>query len=262
MKKVIIILALILSNVINAQTFFSIDTDTLSNQSYCCHKDTINFYDHSQGSILQWQWTLSGAVDTQITYTSFTQSIQGTWLQDGVYWITLETIDTNGNFNTASVCLYITTVKLNFDTVYLQNSINIIASSTTIGGSYFWYRNENLLNGWNIDDTILNVSDTGFYYVSLYPNNQCLSQSSVVVLPTITTDIITINSPSVKKLLYPNPANNYVNVSNNGITRIFDMNGKILLTSISTIKIDISSLPNGNYVVNTNGINQNLIVTH
>jgi hypothetical protein len=55
--------------------------------------------------------------------------------------------------------------------------------------------------------------------------------------------------------IYPNPAVDFLNVSIDGVKRVYDLTGKLLIESSAT-SLDISALNQGIYVLNLNGINQ------
>jgi len=58
--------------------------------------------------------------------------------------------------------------------------------------------------------------------------------------------------------IYPNPAVDFLNVSIDGVKRVYDFTGKLLIESSAT-SFDISSLNQGIYVLNVNGANQQFI---
>ena len=58
--------------------------------------------------------------------------------------------------------------------------------------------------------------------------------------------------------IYPNPAIDYLNVSIEGLKRVYDFSGKLLIESNATT-LDITMLNQGLYVLNVNGINQQFI---
>ena len=58
--------------------------------------------------------------------------------------------------------------------------------------------------------------------------------------------------------VYPNPAVDLLNVSIDGVKRVYDFTGKLLIESSAT-SLDISALNQGIYVLNVNGINQQFI---
>ena len=58
--------------------------------------------------------------------------------------------------------------------------------------------------------------------------------------------------------IYPNPAVDFLNVSIEGVKRVYDLTGKLLIESSAT-SVDISALNQGVYVLNVNGINQPFI---
>jgi hypothetical protein len=58
--------------------------------------------------------------------------------------------------------------------------------------------------------------------------------------------------------IYPNPAVDFLNVSIDGVKRVYDLTGKLLIESSAT-SLDISALNQGIYLLNVNGANQQFI---
>ena len=58
--------------------------------------------------------------------------------------------------------------------------------------------------------------------------------------------------------IYPNPAVDFLNVSIEGVKRVYDLTGKLLIESSAT-SVEISALNQEVYVLNVNGINQPFI---
>jgi hypothetical protein len=93
-------------------------------------------------------------------------------------------------------------------------------------------------------------------------NNIELSNFNVGISPgTIVFDVR--SSAGIEAIentisVYPNPAVDFLNVSIDGVKRVYDLTGKLLIES-SVTSLDISSLNQGIYVLNVNGINQHFI---
>ena len=71
-----------------------------------------------------------------------------------------------------------------------------------------------------------------------------------------------INTASVKYLIYPNPTSDFVylsGINGNSKTTVYDITGK-LLQSTSEKKIDLSSYPNGLYILNIRSNNR--VIAH
>ena len=72
----------------------------------------------------------------------------------------------------------------------------------------------------------------------------------VTVTGTSTSDI-KYPDPESEFNIFPNPASSVVNLSNPVNYKIFDLNGKILLTGSEKTSIDISSIKKGVYILKT-----------
>ena len=71
-----------------------------------------------------------------------------------------------------------------------------------------------------------------------------------------------VNTASVKYLIYPNPTSDFVylsGINGDSKTTVYDITGK-LLQSTSEKKIDLSSYPNGLYIVNIRSDNR--VIAH
>ena len=90
-------------------------------------------------------------------------------------------------------------------------------------------------------------------------NNNELSNFNVGISPgTIVFDVRSsagISAIENTISVYPNPAVDFLNVSIDGVKRVYDLTGKLLIESSAT-SLDISSLNQGIYLLNVNGINQ------
>jgi hypothetical protein len=93
-------------------------------------------------------------------------------------------------------------------------------------------------------------------------NNTELSNFNVGISPgTIVFDVRSAAGIPIienKISVYPNPAEDILNVSVDGIKRIYDFTGKLFIESSAT-SLDIKSLNQGIYLLNVNGINQQFI---
>jgi hypothetical protein len=93
-------------------------------------------------------------------------------------------------------------------------------------------------------------------------NNIELSNFNVGISPgTIVFDVrSSAGIEAIKNTIsvYPNPAVDFLNVSIDGAKRVYDLTGKLLIES-SSKSLDISTLNQGIYVLNVNGINQHFI---
>jgi hypothetical protein len=93
-------------------------------------------------------------------------------------------------------------------------------------------------------------------------NNTELSNFNVGISPgTIVFDVRSAAGiPTIENKIsvYPNPAEDILNVSVDGVKRIYDFTGKLFMESSAT-NLDISSLNQGIYLLNVNGANQQFI---
>jgi hypothetical protein len=93
-------------------------------------------------------------------------------------------------------------------------------------------------------------------------NNTELSNFNVGISPgTIVFDVR--SSAGIAAIentitIYPNPAVDFLNVSIDGVKRVYDLTGKLLIESSAT-SLDISALNQGIYLLNVNGANQQFI---
>ena len=55
----------------------------------------------------------------------------------------------------------------------------------------------------------------------------------------------------IDDIIYPNPAKNQINISSDGLKSIYNISGKLLLSSNKNV-IDVSMLKGGVYFINTN----------
>jgi hypothetical protein len=112
----------------------------------------------------------------------------------------------------------------------------------------------------------LYTSETDFFSfgkIHIFDNNNTeLSNFNTGISPgTIVFDVR--SSAGIEAIentisVYPNPAVDFLNVSIDGVKRVYDLTGKLLIESSAT-SLDISSLNQGIYVLNVNGANQQFI---
>ncbi len=140
---------------------------------------------------------------------------------------------------------------------------SLISSIDSNGFNYFWYLNQNLLtqkNGPNIK-----IDEIGIYELIIENSLNCSSISNPYWVQELNSSK-PINSIS----LFPNPANNYVIISEINEPFeffIFNASGKLIKHSISdTNKIEVKSIPNGIYFLKIQSenfkINTKLIIMH
>lgn len=222
-----------------------------------CNQDTLNFYDHSTGPIVQWIWHFRGADnnDTMLTYTTFTPMVTRVWSTPGAYRVLLQTIDTFGISVINNVGINIAFAKIDLhqpDTLYLPSSHSIMLNATANKSGYFyWSQNATVLHA-GFNDSIYTVLDTGTYTVRI-AGGGCGATDKVVVLnPAITTGIKKNTEDSFS--VYPNPADNDLNIAftrndKEDTVQVFDITGRLIASFVVSgqQKIDVSSFENGIY---------------
>jgi hypothetical protein len=114
-------------------------------------------------------------------------------------------------------------------------------------------------NGGTSSETITRTYTAGTYYVRVYGYNNANNATSCYTLRVATGTASRENELIVnnKISLFPNPAEQYLNVSIEGLSdmadiRLFDIYGKMVMqksSSRSTTQLDVSSLPAGVYMI-------------
>ena len=152
--------------------------------------------------------------------------------------------------------------QLSMETILNEFDVNVMNSSGPVTGhtlNYYELAQETVSGQ-------LYTSETDYFSfgkVHIFDaNNIELSNFNVGISPgTIVFDVR--SSAGVSAIentisVYPNPAVDFLNVSIDGVKRIYDFTGKLLIESSAT-SLDISALNQGIYVLNVNGINQQFI---
>jgi hypothetical protein len=145
-----------------------------------------------------------------------------------------------------SITVSLTTLPANYNLAVL-NSIG-----TQIGISQNNSHQSEIIN--------LNVA-AGTYYAKVFPKGNANNATSCYTLRIQTgtaTDVIVDNNFTVN--LFPNPANNSLNVWIEGVERkaqirIYDIMGKLVMQQVSTstlTQLNVSKLPAGIYLLNVN----------
>ena len=204
---------------------------------------------------------VSKSIDS--TYNYFWNSVKGDhylriW-ESGVYTLQLtDDCSSSADFMTLSI-LSIPHTDLGEDTV-----VNIPFSTILEGGegtSYLWSTGE-------ISKRIT-VKDTGIYWLQI--SNACGSTiDSISITDTSTAGISSIGKLPIK--LFPNPANDKVNIlmpnSKPADIQLFTIDGRLIAQTvgIKESELDLSSLPNGTYLIkvmqeNAEGVFR-LVISH
>lgn len=195
------------------------------------------------------------ALPNQFTWSNGSTNYFTTITQPGVYYLTY----TDGKCIHAVDSITISSFPPpQQPTISKLGNTNILASSFC-NCTYVWLLNGNIVGtGQQINcDTI----GSGFYSVQVKDQNGCTNQSNPF---GITTDILNIDNTNI--LIYPNPANNLLNIKlldniEKGKYEIHNSLGqKIIegdLVNSNTNSVDISRLATGVYFIQlTNGLSK------
>ena len=152
--------------------------------------------------------------------------------------------------------------QLSMETILNEFDVNVMNSSGPVAGhtlNYYELAQEPVTGQ-------LYTSETDYFSfgkVHIFDaNNNELSNFNAGISPgTIVFDVrSSAGIAAIENTLsvYPNPALDLLNVTIDGVKRVYDLTGKLLIESSST-SLDISALNQGIYVLNVNGINQQFI---
>tara|TARA_Y100000813_G_scaffold105504_1_gene75379 strand:- start:21799 stop:24177 length:2379 start_codon:yes stop_codon:yes gene_type:complete len=133
--------------------------------------------------------------------------------------------------------------------VYLSNGIESKLISTTIAQ----LNNQWLEKTINISQFIQPTTEmTISFKVSDYNPNNHLVEAGIDGFEVFEDNVSSNNYELiVSNIIFPNPANNEINVNANGRKDIFNISGKLIYSS-SNKTIDVSRLESGLYIINTN----------
>ena len=152
--------------------------------------------------------------------------------------------------------------QISMETSLIEFDINLMNTNGPIAGhtlNYYELAQEPVTGQ-------LYTSETDFFSFGTIhifdDNNNELSNFNAGISPgTIVFDVrSSAGIAAIENTLsvYPNPAVDLLNVSIDGVKRVYDFTGKLLIESSAT-SLDISALNQGIYVLNVNGINQQFI---
>ena len=152
--------------------------------------------------------------------------------------------------------------QISMETSLIEFDINLMNTNGPIAGhtlNYYELAQEPVTGQ-------LYTSETDFFSFGTIhifdDNNNELSNFNAGISPgTIVFDVrSSAGIAAIENTLsvYPNPAVDLLNVTIDGVKRVYDLTGKLLIESSST-SLDISALNQGIYVLNVNGINQQFI---
>ncbi len=111
--------------------------------------------------------------------------------------------------------------------------------------SYQWYANAVMING--ATQRSYTITKDGNYYVVVTDANGCSNASDTVT--TVAVPIVNHREDNIG--IYPNPANTMVHIMSPVAVnvQIWSTDGKMIIKQHETMAIDISSLPNGVYML-------------
>ena len=132
--------------------------------------------------------------------------------------------------------------------VYLSNGMTSKLVATTIGQLNNQWVEKNI----NISQFIEPASEmTISFKVSDYNPYNHLVEAGIDGFEVYEDSTVSINELLYEKTIYPNPAKNQINVSINGLKMIYNLSGRLVL-STNEKSIDITNLKSGIYFINTN----------
>ncbi len=147
-----------------------------------------------------------------------------------------------------------TTCTENVLPVITENTGNLISSVSGI--SYQWYYEGNVISNSNSISILPTL--TGNYTVEVTYADGCIRLSTIYVYTIVGLEEFTANYS-----ISPNPTNGIVSIKSNksGMVHveIFDVFGKVISTTDTSDKIDMSNLNNGIYLLSIEGIKYRIV---
>ncbi|MFI5219333.1 MAG: PKD domain-containing protein, partial [Bacteroidia bacterium] len=223
-----------------------------------CEGNSVSFTDLTSGIPSAWNWIFPGGSPPN----SSLQNPVITYNTAGTFDVTLVVSNANGN-DSITLLNYITVNSPPTAPVISQN-LNVLSS--TPGNTYQWYLNGSLIAG--ATNQNYNATINGNYTVVITDANGCTASSFPYpfVFNPVNENSVVANSLSV----YPNPANDFINISFNAgnknqdfILEIKNLLGQtvyhenlISQSGILTKQIDVSKLSRGMYLILVTGGNQ------
>jgi hypothetical protein len=198
---------------------------------------TVNNKDFSGSSISK--VALDGTSNSTVNLAAASTGCGTSALRDNnlVYQLSMETILNEFDVNVMNSSGPVTGHTLNYYELAQETVSGQLYTSET---DYFSFGKVHIFDANNIELSNFNVG---------------ISPGTIVFDVRSSAGIVAIeNTISV----YPNPAVDFLNVSIDGVKRIYDFTGKLLIESSAT-SLDISSLNQGIYLLNVNGANQQFI---
>jgi len=147
---------------------------------------------------------------------------------------------------------------LSWQTIWKESGSNLVTTSPIFNG-FEWFPsgsndwksiNINLSNYANQDGVIVKFRNVNDYENNLFLDNISINSDG-------STNIQEFNQDN-SIVFYPNPADDYINISDFGLKEFYTVLGEKLIETYDT-KIDISSLPPGVYLIKVDNLSIRLI---
>lgn len=234
-------------------------TDASDNTNYFCTNSDITFTNESSGDADSYTWNF-GTDATPPTGTGIGPFIV-TYSTSGTKTITLEISNSqNGDNDTFIKNILVTGITpADIDTIFgainHNNSIETYSVDPQTNVLFYWTLSSANWEGSSTTNTIdvtFNSGDVGT--ISAYAKNGCGEGAPYTLDVTCTVGIEDIFSHTK---IYPNPATNFITLTNliHSNIKIFDISGKLMLSeniNSDNFNLNISNLKSGNYIIKVN----------
>ena len=227
---------------VNFHALPNVSLSSASGKLNFCKGDTITFLSSPQGGNL-----IGAGLTGNEVYTS--------GLADGQYQYFYDYTDANGCVNSDSLTVVVSDVPV--------PTISYASQTLTCnenGFSYQWFDTGGAINGATLQT--YSPSLNGDYYVEISKNG-CTKQSAIYSVQGIHVE----HWPGVKSIsVYPNPVRSWVSVqlfalqAEQVLVSLTDMNGRVFIERTEfiqvgdqVIRIDVSELPSGLYILRSSG---------
>lgn len=233
-------------NITNASTSAPTASFT-SNDNNICAGQTVTFTNTSSGAT-SISWSFPGGSPASST----TSPVTVTYASAGSYTATLTATNAFGTNNSNQ------TITVNANPTPTATIAGSTVSTTTTYTTYQWYRNGVLIPGATSQNYTITMG--GSYTCVVTDANGCSGTSNAVVstlgIENILSDLVNV---------YPNPASNFITISNSlggeYTIELMNMLGEVINSTVvntTNYSMDISSIANGSYIVR---ISQNNLET-
>lgn len=245
-----------LNLMVNPPTFETLDIAICSNQTYNFNGNILNTTGSYQDTLSNVNGcdsvvTLNLTINPTSTTTIDTAICSGeTFVAAGITHVAASTYIyflQNWQGCDSVLTLNLTVNDLPIPIVQQVNDSTLEVNTAT---TYQWYLDGNLLPNETNQTIVPMVS--GLYSVEVTNADGCTAQSTDFQFFIINTDIINIENNTFK--IYPNPTTEQIFIENRNNMKIqniglFDLNGKLYKTYQNTEILDITTVPNGFYIL-------------